>query len=84
MSGLVTTINGASIASQFTAAAGGPSAIAALNQLGNISFSGDSVNGAYTAVGAVSVSSGVTSATFSNASVVFSFAQNASLTVNGS
>jgi hypothetical protein len=77
-----TTVSGTTVVSQFTASAGSPAALAALDQLGNLSFSVASVNGSFGTTGPVSVGSGVTAATITSANVVLSSAPNASLTVS--
>ena len=80
MSG-TSTVSGTTVVTQFTTSAGSPAALAALNQLGSLSFSVVSVSGTFGSSGPVSVGSGVTAATITSANVVLSSAPNASLTV---
>ena len=80
MSGL-TTVSGTSVVSQFTGAAAGSSAALALQQFTGLAFSTDSVNGAYTLPGAISLGTGITSAVITSATVVVSNAPNATITV---
>jgi serralysin len=75
------TVSGTTVVSQFTGATPGSSAALALQQLGGLAFSADSVDGAYTASGAVSLGTGITSATITSATVVVSNAPNANITV---
>ena len=85
MSGTITTINGATVVSQFTAIAGSPSSTQALAALGSVTFTTFDTNGGSIAGAGqyLTIGPSVTTATINGATAVVSTVAGVNLTVSG-